>query len=181
MLPRNRREKDLRVQIQHKWVYKTVLKLTPSTLSEKLLKKKKKASYKNLSSMECFHRSAACGPKRKLHSLCALASTSVNDPQYCGHPESQQQSCQLNMILFWPRGIIEKHFLSTSGKPSFNQYLFICMQWPDIRESSNRDEQRSSLPFFTPTTTQVTKYCPFSCAVITVPEGSTLNQFKKLT
>lgn len=41
MLPRNRKEKDLTVQIQHKWVYKNVLKLTLSTVSGKLLKKKK--------------------------------------------------------------------------------------------------------------------------------------------
>lgn len=46
MLPRNRREKDLMVQVEHKWVYKDILKLTPSTVSGKLIKKKKRPTLK---------------------------------------------------------------------------------------------------------------------------------------
>lgn len=90
------------VQIQHKWVYKNALKLTPSTVSGKLLKKKKKkTNHKNLSSMQRFHGSAASGPKMKLNSLCAVASTLASDPPYCEHPESfKYQSCQPNIILF---------------------------------------------------------------------------------
>lgn len=42
MLPRNKREKDLILEVQHKWVYKDIFKLTPSTASGKFITKKKK-------------------------------------------------------------------------------------------------------------------------------------------
>lgn len=88
------------VQTQHKWVYKKALKLTPSTVKWEIAQKKK-TNHKDLSSMKCFHRSAASGPKMKLNSLCAVASTLASDPPYCGHPGSfKYQSCQPNVTLF---------------------------------------------------------------------------------
>lgn len=49
------------VQVQHEWVYKDILKLTPNTVSRKLLKKK--TNLKNLRRMKCFHKPAVSGPK----------------------------------------------------------------------------------------------------------------------
>lgn len=49
------------VQAQHEWVYKGILKLTPSTVSGKLLKEK--TDLKNLRIRDCFHKTAVSGPK----------------------------------------------------------------------------------------------------------------------
>lgn len=146
MLPRNRREKDLMVQVEHKWVYKDILKLTPSTVSGKLIKKKKKTNLKNVSSMKCFHKPAVSSPKMQ------LTSTPLNERPYCGHPESlKYQSCQLNTIPLWPRSkvLLGNSFWVRKERPLISDSLF-AKQRPDITQSSYRDGQKKLPPLSYP-------------------------------
>lgn len=152
-------------QIQNKWVYKNVLKLTPSTLSQKLLKKKKK----NWAAWSVFTDLQPLAPRWSwILSVLQLAHYPMTLLWALRKPQTAELATEYDSLLTTKQSILEKHFLSPGGKSSFNQCLFICHSevWHD-RVFKQAWPKEAPCPFFVPTTTPITKYCLFSCAVTT--------------